>query len=77
MLLAPRAEARRRARSPSGSARRCSERLGERVEQVEVAGPGFLNLFLADAWYTAAAAHVLAAGDGWGGGAAAERASGC
>ena len=24
------------------------------VERVEVAGPGFLNLFLADAWYTAA-----------------------
>ena len=38
------------------------ERLGERVERVEVAGPGFLNLFLSDAWYTAAVAHVLAAG---------------
>jgi arginyl-tRNA synthetase len=48
-----------------------SERLGERVEKVEVAGPGFVNVFLADAWYTAAAAHVLAAGDGWGGGTAA------
>ncbi len=33
------------------------ERLGERVEKVEVAGPGFLNVFLSDAWYTAAAAH--------------------
>ena len=49
------------------------ERLGERVERVEVAGPGFLNVFLSDAWYTAAAAHVLAAGDDWGGGTAAER----
>ena len=28
-----------------------TERLGERVERVEVAGPGFLNVFLADAWY--------------------------
>jgi arginyl-tRNA synthetase len=48
-----------------------SERLGERVEKVEVAGPGFVNVYLADAWYTAAAAHVLAAGDDWGGGTAA------
>jgi arginyl-tRNA synthetase len=49
------------------------ERLGERVDKVEVAGPGFLNVFLADAWYTAAAAHVLAAGEEWGGGTAAAR----
>jgi arginyl-tRNA synthetase len=49
------------------------ERLGERVEKVEVAGPGFLNVFLADAWYVAAAAHVLEAGDDWGGGTASER----
>jgi arginyl-tRNA synthetase len=47
-----------------------AERLGERVERVEVAGPGFLNVFLADAWYTNAAAHVLAAGDDWGAGTA-------
>jgi arginyl-tRNA synthetase len=46
-------------------------RLGERLDHVEVAGPGFLNIFLADAWYAAAAAHVLAAGDGYGGGGAA------
>jgi arginyl-tRNA synthetase len=49
------------------------DRLGERVERIEVAGPGFLNLFLADAWYTAATAHVLAAGDAWGGGTASAR----
>jgi len=49
------------------------ERLGERVEKVEVAGPGFLNVFLADAWYIAAATHVLAAGDHWGSGTAAAR----
>src|SRR5919112_1599765 len=47
-----------------------SDRLGEQLDRVEVAGPGFLNLFLADAWYTAAAAHVLDAGDGYGGGGA-------
>ena len=36
------------------------------VERVEVAGPGFLNLFLADAWYAGAVDAVLAAGDGFG-----------
>jgi arginyl-tRNA synthetase len=46
------------------------ERLGDGVERVEVAGPGFLNVFLADPWYTAAAARVLAAGAGYGGGSA-------
>jgi arginyl-tRNA synthetase len=50
-----------------------AERLGERLERVEVAGPGFLNLFLADAWYTAAAAEVMAAGDAYGGGQAEPR----
>jgi arginyl-tRNA synthetase len=43
------------------------ERLGDRLDRVEVAGPGFLNLHLADAWYRGAAAQVLAAGDDWGG----------
>lgn len=43
-----------------------SERLGENVERVEVAGPGFLNVFLADAWYVNATRGVLEAGDGWG-----------
>ena len=33
------------------------ERLGDAVDRVEVAGPGFLNLFLADAWYADAAAQ--------------------
>jgi arginyl-tRNA synthetase len=49
---------------------RLAERLGERLDRVEVAGPGFLNVFLADAWYVAAAQTVLAAGEGWGGGGA-------
>ncbi|QEC47887.1 arginine--tRNA ligase [Baekduia soli] len=46
------------------------EGLGPAVERVEVAGPGFLNLFLADAWYTDALAHVLAAGQRFGSGGA-------
>ena len=47
--------ARRRARSPSGWRRRCRARSATRLDRVEVAGPGFLNLFLADAWYVARA----------------------
>jgi arginyl-tRNA synthetase len=46
------------------------DRLGEALERVEVAGPGFLNLFLADRWYVGALDWVLAAGDGYGGGGA-------
>jgi len=49
------------------------ERLGSHVDRVEVAGPGFLNIFLADDWYSAAAAQVLAAGEGYGGGTAQPR----
>src|ERR1700722_6570862 len=40
-----------------------TKRLGEHLERFEVAGPGFLNLFLADAWHRAALAAVLAAGE--------------
>ncbi|MEA2141737.1 MAG: arginyl-tRNA synthetase [Solirubrobacteraceae bacterium] len=42
------------------------ERLGEQVERVEIAGPGFLNLFMADAWYAGALADVLAEGEAFG-----------
>ena len=45
-----------------------SGRLGERVERVEVAGPGFLNVFLAEHWFVAALEDVLAAGDAFGAG---------
>jgi arginyl-tRNA synthetase len=43
------------------------------VERVEVAGPGFLNLFLADAWFGGALGEVLAAGPAYGSGSAAPR----
>ena len=46
------------------------DRLGDALERVEVAGPGFLNLFLADPWYVEALDWVLAAGEGFGGGGA-------
>jgi arginyl-tRNA synthetase len=49
--------------------------LGPAVDRVEVAGPGFLNLFVSDAWLTAALAGVLAEGEdhGRGGADPAER----
>jgi arginyl-tRNA synthetase len=43
-----------------------SERLGERLDRVDIAGPGFLNLFLSDAWYAEALAGILEAGDAYG-----------
>jgi arginyl-tRNA synthetase len=48
------------------------EQLGGGLERYEVAGPGFLNLFLADAWHARALAAVLADGDAYGAGGAAE-----
>jgi arginyl-tRNA synthetase len=50
--------------------RELSASLGEDLDRVEVAGPGFLNLFLSDAWHRHALASVLAAGEGFGAGAA-------
>jgi arginyl-tRNA synthetase len=40
------------------------------VERAEVAGPGFVNVFLADAWFASALAEILDAGDRFGGGGA-------
>jgi len=47
-----------------------AERLGDRLDHVEVAGPGFLNLFLSDAWYGDALGDALRAGEDFGGGGA-------
>jgi arginyl-tRNA synthetase len=47
-----------------------AERLGPALDRAEVAGPGFLNLFLADAWHVEAVDRVLAAGDRFGAGSA-------
>jgi arginyl-tRNA synthetase len=46
------------------------DRLGPSLDRFEVAGPGFLNLFVADSWLAAALAQMLAAGDAFGAGAA-------
>ena len=40
----------------------------ELVERAEVAGPGFVNLWVAPAWYDEALAEILEAGGGFGGG---------
>ncbi len=40
-----------------------TERLGEHAERVEVAGPGFVNVFLSEAWYRAAIGRLVEAGE--------------
>ena len=47
-------------------------RLGASVERFEVAGPGFLNLFVSDSWLTAALAQALVAGEELGAGGVEE-----
>ncbi len=44
--------------------------LGSALERTEVAGPGFLNMFLADDWYRGALRSVLSAGESYGSGGA-------
>jgi arginyl-tRNA synthetase len=68
MLLAPAL-----GEPPRAIAERLGETLGARlgaaVEKVEVAGPGFLNLFMADEWYVEALAGALTAAADYGAGA--------
>lgn len=45
-------------------------RLGSTLDRFEVAGPGFLNLFLADSWLIGALADVLASAEDFGAGGA-------
>jgi arginyl-tRNA synthetase len=60
--------------SPREVAQRIAEKLaglvGDDLERAEVAGPGFLNLFLSDGWHRRTLQYALAAGDGFGGGGA-------
>jgi arginyl-tRNA synthetase len=69
MLLAPKAGA-----PPREVAARLAEELGTllgpALDHIDVAGPGFLNLFLSDAWCVQALGHVLAAGSAFGAGGA-------
>jgi arginyl-tRNA synthetase len=68
LLLAPRLGA-----SPREVAERLGgelrQRLGARLARFEVAGPGFLNLFLDDGWLLGALAEALAEGEAFGAGA--------
>jgi arginyl-tRNA synthetase len=45
----------------------------EGVERAEVAGPGFVNLYLRDEWFAAALGEILAAGETYGSGGAEPR----
>jgi arginyl-tRNA synthetase len=45
----------------------------EPVERAEVAGPGFVNLYLRDEWFASALGEILAAGGAFGSGGAATR----
>jgi arginyl-tRNA synthetase len=62
MLLAPAL-----GEQPRGTAEKLAEELGKTLEgavdRVEVAGPGFLNLFLADSWYRRAEGELAEQGD--------------
>jgi arginyl-tRNA synthetase len=72
MLLAP-----ARGEPPREIAERLREDLGTRLagtaERIEVAGPGFVNVFLADRWYRDSVSALLGAGTGFGGDAAEQR----
>lgn len=69
MLLAP---------ALSAPPRAIAERIGDELattlrdtlERFEIAGPGFLNLFLTDAWHRRALAAVVVAGESFGAGGA-------
>ncbi|HEX4009899.1 MAG TPA: arginine--tRNA ligase [Solirubrobacteraceae bacterium] len=69
MLLAPVLKA-----APREIARRLgdalAELLGDELERFEIAGPGFLNLFVSDGWHRRALRTVLDAGERFGAGGA-------
>ena len=70
MLLAPILR-----ESPPTAAERLGEKLheelGEALDSVEVAGPGFLNLSMSSGWYREGLAELVAAGERYGSGVAA------
>jgi arginyl-tRNA synthetase len=65
MLLAPALRA-PPAKIASILAEELRRQLGDSLQRTDVAGPGFLNLFLSDAWHRRALAAVLASGDRFG-----------
>jgi arginyl-tRNA synthetase len=45
---------------------RLAEGLGDGAERIDVAGPGFVNLFFADRWYRETVRAILSAGESYG-----------
>ena len=72
MLLAPALKLAPRAIAERISAELAS-RMGEELARTEVAGPGFLNLFLSDHWYRRALSTIASAGARLGAGGAEPR----
>lgn len=69
LLLAPRlGVAPREAAERLGA--ELAELVGDDIERFEVAGPGFVNLFMADRWLRRALASILQAGENYGAGGA-------
>ena len=65
MLLAPRLG--RPPHEIAGAlAQELAARLGDGLERAEVAGPGFLNLYLSDGWFVSALTGIIAAGADYG-----------
>ncbi len=64
-----------RRRPPRELAAEIAEAAGglDSIERAEVAGPGFVNLFLRDEWFLVALREILAAGDAYGSGGAEPR----
>jgi len=65
LLLAPRLKLAPRAVAEK-LAVELAQRLGSGLDRTEVAGPGFLNLYLSDRWFADALGEVLAAGPRFG-----------
>ncbi len=72
MLLAPEL-----GQPPRAIAEQLAERLGtvlgDQLERIEIAGPGFLNLFVSDRWLRGSLARIGEAGERFGSGPASER----
>jgi arginyl-tRNA synthetase len=66
LLAAPLGEAPREVATRLGAELERELGAAHHLDRVEVAGPGFVNLFLADEWYRQAMARLAAAGEGLG-----------
>jgi len=72
MLRAP-AEGRPPREVAEALAKELKERLGDDVDRIFVAGPGFLNLFMSDDWFRRAVAAAVEQGDDFGRASGGER----